>query len=358
MKKFQLPKRTKGATEGIQEVAASPTFSYREQFTRQAEELKKKMVIGPTPERVERPKNKTSLKPDGTLKGEVETLKTMKEGDAYSVDLTKKAQALESVRKPVFKRKSKADKALQAEPIEPVKDERESEDKQPTEAVACEDKKPATEGARRKLPLNRMESDLVGRGASAIRSAMASGEISRFRGNALLRELPADATEEVGIPKSTDMGKPLNGTVKNSVKIEQADDDKAFAYEGILDTEIGDEYNVKVKYSSTTPCKGSVEGLTLSFAKTIKAAVEDIGGLVADIQPARAGGYSVIFSQEEEEVPTTPWYALVTAKDNKDKILQVTIKSSASATAAEVRSYLEQQYGKENVLQVSNEKLQ
>lgn len=358
MKKFQLPKKTKSAKEGMEEVAVSPTFSYREQFTRQAEELKKKIVIGPTPERIEHPKNKTSLKPDGTLKGEVETLKPTKEEGAYSVDLTKRAQALEAVKKPVFKRKSKQDKTIQAEPVEPVKDERESEDKQPTEAVACEDKKPATEGARRKLPLNRMESDLVSRGASAIRSAMASGEISRFRGNALLRDVPSDATEEIDIPQSTDMGKPFAGTVSSRDTATQEDKNKAFAYEGIIDTEIGDEYNVKVKYSSTVPCRGSVEGLTLSFAKTIKSAMEDIGGLLTEIQPAKRGGYSVIFSQEEEQVPTVPWYALVTSKNDKNTILQVTVKSSVSATENEVRTYIEQQYGKENVLQVSKEKLQ
>lgn len=351
MKKYQLPKKVRSAKEGIQEVAASPTFSYREQFARQAEELKEKIIIGPTPKRIEHPKNKTSLKPDGTLKGEVETLEPMKEKDAYAaVDVTKKAQALEAVKKPVFKRKSKDDTTVQAEPIEPVKDERESEDKQPTEAVACE--------GRARLPLNRMEQDLVSRGPTAIRSAMASKQISRFRGNALLRELPADATEGVDIPKATDKGKPFAGTANSDIILEQSDEDKAFAYEGILDTEIGDEYNVKMKYSSKSPCRGSVEGLTLSFAKTIKAAIEDIGGLTTEIQPARAGGYAVIFSQQEEEVPTTKWYALMTAKQNKDSILQVTINASAAATENDIRTYLEKTYGKENVLQVSKEKLQ
>ena len=288
----------------------------------------------------------------------------MKEEDAYTVDLTKKAKAVnEAVRKPVFKHKSKQD-MIQAEPLEPVKDERESEDKQPTEAVACEEKTPATEGASRsRFPLNNMEADLMGQGASAVRAAMSRGEISKFRGRALLRDLPADATEGIEIPKSTDKGRPFKihsprGITDPATMYDRNDADKATAYEGIIDTEIGDEYNVPIKYSSTVPCRGSVEGLTLSFAKTIKSAMEDIGGLTADIQPARAGGYAVIFSQEEEEVPTTKWYALITSKEDDSKILQVTVNSSASASENDIRAYVESQYGKEHVLQVSKEKLQ
>lgn len=118
-----------------------PTTNFREDFTKQAKELKEKIGLGPTPERVEKPKNDLTLDKNGYLKGDIETVKEGKKSE--SIDLTEKAKAVnEGVKRPVFKRKSSTQPAepLATEPSksEPVKDERESEDKQPTEAVACE----------------------------------------------------------------------------------------------------------------------------------------------------------------------------------------------------------------------------
>ena len=129
-----------------------PTTNFRRDFTAQAEELKKKIGLGIAPERVEKPKNNTSLDSKGYLKGEVETTEEPKE-KSTTLDLTERAQAVnEGVKKPVFRRKSSAapKEPVPAEPLlaeqgvsAPVKDERESDDKQPTEAVACETDKPS-----------------------------------------------------------------------------------------------------------------------------------------------------------------------------------------------------------------------
>ena len=147
--KYRLPKKIVSAMEAtpanMYEVDHTahpstsfpiPTTNFKKDFLDLAEQLKAKVGLASAPKRVERPQNKTKLDGNGKLVGDIDTHEEA-EGEVERIDLTKKATSVyEGVKRPNF-RAARA-RRLTTEPEGPVKDERESEDKQPKEAVACE----------------------------------------------------------------------------------------------------------------------------------------------------------------------------------------------------------------------------
>lgn len=242
------------------------------------------------------------------------------------------------------------------EEVEVVKDERESEDKQPKEAVACESRFPV---------FNAREKDFIrAKDASGVRAAMASGAMSRVRGRQLLYMMgEKEATEDVEFPQATDMGKP----VEQPDVADAAPDDKtqakidcekgracSEAMEGFIDTEIGDNMGHQVTYTSKTPLAGQVNKLTKDAARLVAEALESHGISTRTLSAKEE--YSVLFTTAEQ-VPTAKWYALVTDKNDSQKVLQLTLTTSSNATPTEVEDYLRRIYGADGVLQVSPTKI-
>ena len=132
-----------------------PTTRFQTEFLQLAEELKEKVGLASPRKRVERPKNNTKLDSKGNLIGDVDTEEDG-DGEINRIDLKDKAKTVyegsqkakrgiinpelpekvvnESVKRPNFKKKSKKGEPSKEE----LKDERDSRDKQPKEAVACE----------------------------------------------------------------------------------------------------------------------------------------------------------------------------------------------------------------------------
>lgn len=155
MKKYKLPKQILIAKESADLYNVDPTAHpstsfpipttrFQTEFLDLAEQLKSKVGLAPAKKRVERPKNNTKLDKNGKLVGEVDTDEDL-DDKPVSIDLRDKAKTVyegtktlgnEAVKRPNFKRISKKSAKLESE--QPIKDEMESEDKQPKEAVACE----------------------------------------------------------------------------------------------------------------------------------------------------------------------------------------------------------------------------
>jgi hypothetical protein len=147
MKKYKLPKQILAAKESADMYQVDPTAhpstsfpipttKFQTEFLDLAEQLKSKVGLAPAKKRIERPKNNTKLDKDGRLIGEVETDEDL-DDKPVSLDLRDKARTVyEAAKRPNFKRVSKSQAKLESE--QPIKDEMESEDKQPKEAVACE----------------------------------------------------------------------------------------------------------------------------------------------------------------------------------------------------------------------------
>lgn len=490
-KKFSLPKRS--ATEastafdsGAQQNLMPAAFpldrtNLREDFVRQAKELKEKIVIGPTPVRVEKPKNDMTLKKDGTLSGTIEVVKDGKE--TIRVDLTDRAKSVkESVKRPVFKRKSKGsateeitdddvamviqeakaagydctdeddirnylgilgrdakeidalvsailsregsateelsgsevnelqvfystahpdDSGLlsfrmwlrqqlrQGRSFEQMKqdllnmisnpaavseglkseddqgvinDERDSTDKQPKEAVACESRFPA---------FNKRERDWVNSQDDAgVRRAVASGDLSRVRGNQLLSAMGAtEEIEEEFIPQAADAGAPLEQpsfeAKKEKYKYDISEEErrKLLASDGIaagesfqqkVTTYIESDIPCKVVYESTQPYKGRVTKIAKEDATQVKSLLEQFGAK-AEIVSAKED-CQVVFVKEDE-VQTMTWYALVLNKKDRSRVQQLTLTTNGGATQDEVSDYLKREYGNDGVLQVSATKI-
>ncbi|MCM1322801.1 MAG: hypothetical protein NC218_01310 [Acetobacter sp.] len=230
---------------------------------------------------------------------------------------------------------------------EPVKDERESQDKQPTEAVACESRFQA---------FNKREQGYIDSGdVSSVRTAMKNGSLSKVRGRQILYTMGAteDATEDVEFPQATDKGKPVDDAsadVAAKAKTRASQEE----IEGYIDTEIGDNLGCDVVYTSKTPIAGQVNKLTKETAIKVTKALEDFG-VSARVLSAKED-FSVLFTTEEQ-VPTIKWYALVTDKKDVTKVLQLTITASSSSTQAEVEQYLRNIYGADGVLRVSPTKI-
>ena len=469
-KKFTLPKKILSAKESATDATDNPTAAdsganqnlmpasfpldtpnVREDFRRQAAELKKKIGIGATPERLEKPKTTFYLKKDGTLGGEIISQK--QEDKSETLDLSKQASAVnEGIKRPVFTRKANRPVSSNETTVGTaskdsgiIKDERESKDKQPKEAVACEGKLPA---------FNNREQALINNGdEKAIRRAMANGTLSKARGRQILYTIGAveevssssagtpvfgaiidwlsdhktafadcvdyfnispdqdgeysqqqfaasgvsredvldwisehetladdynryfkvsatEGNEGVSIPKSTDMGTPLEQPVTEaekapvkgkwtipselSKKLVATDTPVKENLEAYIDTEIGDVYNCPVTYTSRAPLEGQISRLDKTTAQKIVSTLESIG--VKARMLAAKEEVSVLFT-EEEPVNTTKWYALVVNKNDPSRISQLTLTVNTIATETEVTDYLVGIYGKEGVLKVSPTKI-
>ena len=428
-KKFSLPKRH--ATEAVsptpQDSGANQNLmpsafpldrtNLRKDFTRQAEELKKKIVLGPTPTRVERPKNNLTLKKNGTLSGDIDSVKQT--GSGVTIDLTERAKAVkESVKRPVFRRKSTAKEEVAQQDVQDTEDilreveragydvtnqedvrkylemagvskedsdkfissvfesvpateevkseddtevtldERDSEDKQPKEAVACEARFPA---------FNKREKDWISsRDERGVRSAVAAGSLSRVRGNQILSSMGiTEEIEEDVFTKPTDAGEPLeqpSTEARRTHKLTDAEwqalvatDDKSMeSFQDKLTNAIESDIPCEVVYECNKPCRGKVTGVSKEDAERVKSVIESLGAK-AQIISAKED-CQVVFTQEED-VPTMKWYALVLNKKDPSRVQQLTLTTNGGATQDEVTEYLRREYGNEGVIRVSATKI-
>lgn len=450
-KKFKLP--TKSA---IENTVSNPTpaetgenqnlmpaafpldrVNHRDAFVEQAKQLKEKLVIGATPERVEHPKNNTSLDKEGFLKGDVETQKEGKE--TATIDLVDRAKSVtESAKDTASKRwvcmfedkeigtvyadteeeaykkmvetfpdypygkydgvayvfedgeaiaeeacateemteaelemaitdlesqwdyaddhnnhaeavrisdeierlRAMKDKVQKSSGV--IKDERESTDSQPKEAVACE--------AR---GFNKREQRLLQSGnPEEVREMMASGQLSRLRGHKILHAMgeSSSAGEDVVFSKATDAGTPIP-TPDTDVII----DDGSFETEdGRIDKYIAQNLPCRKVWKNKTSRTGSLEGMAISDAKTAKSILESWGYNAAVQVSANEG--VVVFSKEEA-LPTENWYAIVVDKANPNKLNQITLSATIGATYDEVFNFVAETYGKDLVKSVSKTQL-
>ena len=337
------------------------TTNFRRDFIEQAKQLKEKLVLGKTPERIEHPKNTYTLDSKGNLKGDMELVKET--GTTATIDLTKRAEAVnEGVKKPVFTRKSSvtetcsdkaenSDSTVNAEDSTvPVKDERESEDKQPKEAVACESRFPK---------FNRREQALVSAGdANAVRAQMKSGALSKTRGRQILYTMgateEAEEAQEVFTTAPADAGQVIENTAEDFTPSATC----CCKYHGeplmgIIDTEIGDEFDCDVAYTSKDPIEGQIVVKDKEVADKISGVFESLG-VKSKILSAKEE-YAVLFT-EEKDVPVAKWFALIKDKANPNKVSQVTLTVQEGANEEQIREYLLKTYSPEQIMSISDVK--
>lgn len=322
------------------------TTNLRRDFIEQAKQLKEKLVIGKTPERIKHPKNTYTLDSKGNLKGDMDLVKET--GTTVTVDLTKRAEAVnEGVKKPTFRRKpEKKDSAVF------IKDERESEDKQPTEAVACEARFPK---------FNKREQALVSGGdAKAVRARMKDGSLSKVRGRQILYTMGATEEEDEGADDAlfttapSDAGKVLDDAVDDfvptdtGVPLYKGDD-----LIGAIDTRVGDEFDVDVHYTSKDPLSGEVAVVNQAVANKVADVFESLG-LSSKVLAAKEE-YSVLF-KEGPNISSNRWYALVADESDKNKVSQVTLTVKEGASKEQVEQYLYKAYSPDRVVSVSDVK--
>ena len=448
-KKFKLPTRS-----AIEDTVSNPTpaetgenqnlmpaafpldrVNHRDAFMEQAKQLKEKLVIGATPERVERPKNNTSLDKEGFLKGDVETQKEGKDTD--TIDLVNRAKSVTESADNSTKRwvcmfddkeigtvyadseeeaytkmeetfpeynytkydgvayvfedgeaiaeeacateemtEEELDKAiadLEAQwdyaddhnnPTEAlrisveirklwdmknklqkssgvIKDERESTDSQPTEAVACE-----AQG------FNKREQALIQSGnPERVREMMASGQLSRLRGHKILYAMGevSPAGEDVTFSVATDAGTPISTPDAKAFV-----DDSFETEDGRIDKYIAQNLPCRKVWKNKAFRTGSLEGMTVSDAKTAKSILES-WGYNAAVQVSSNEGV-VVFSKEEP-LPTEHWYAIIVDKADPNKLNQITLSATIGATYDEVFNFVAETYGKDFVKSVSKTQL-
>ena len=269
------------------------------------------------------------------------------------------------------KLKAAMSKIKKSTPIAPTKDETESTDPQPKEAVAFEAGK-----------YNRRERVwLRNNDTKGITTAMNSGELARARGNYLLSRLKTSAIEEIDIPKASDKGKAIEkddvipATENKSAKRRPLSDipanvvDTAEDY-GIvsttaageefnslvaqIDTEIGDELDVEVSYESEKPVKGKIvfdPFATTELQQKAKGALEGMGLSVRHIAVKES---TILHFTAKEDITSKDWWALVATSPDKTKISQVSLSSENPATESATLAHLEKQYGKDSVYQLSS----
>ena len=448
-KKFKLPTRS-----AIEDTVSNPTpaetgenqnlmpaafpldrVNHRDAFMEQAKQLKEKLVIGATPERVEHPKNNTSLDKEGFLKGDVETQKEGKDTD--TIDLVNRAKSVTESADNSTKRwvcmfdnkeigtvyadseeeaytkmeetfpeynytkydgvayvfedgeaiaeeacateemtEEELDKAiadLEAQwdyaddhnnPTEAlrisveirklwdmknklqkssgvIKDERESTDSQPTEAVACE-----AQG------FNKREQALIQSGnPERVREMMASGQLSRLRGHKILYAMGevSPAGEDVTFSVATDAGTPISTPDAKAFV-----DDSFETEDGRIDKYIAQNLPCRKVWKNKACRTGSLEGMTVSDAKTAKSILESWGYNAAVQVSANEG--VVVFSKEEP-LPTENWYAIIVDKADPNKLNQITLSATIGATYDEVFNFVAETYGEDFVKSVSKTQL-
>lgn len=449
-KKFKLPTRS-----AIEDTVSNPTpaetgenqnlmpaafpldrVNHRDAFVEQAKQLKEKLVIGATPERVERPKNNTSLDKDGFLKGDVETQKEGKETD--TIDLADRAKSVtesaegkspkrwvcmfedkeigtvyadseeeaytkmvetfpeypygkydgvayvfedgevvaeeacaaegmseaeleiaitdleaqwdyaddhnnhaEAVRisDEIERLRAMKDKMQKSSGV--IKDERESTDSQPKEAVACE--------AR---GFNKREQRLLQSGnPEEVRGMIESGQLSRLRGHKILHAMgeSSPAGEDVSFSIATDAGTPISAPDVGVFM-----DDSFETEDGRIDKYIAQNLPCRKVWKNKTSRTGSLEGMAISDAKTAKSILESWGYNAAVQVSANEG--VVVFSKEEA-LPTENWYAIVVDKADPNKLNQITLSATIGATYDEVFNFVAETYGKDFVKSVSKTQL-
>lgn len=322
------------------------TTNLRRDFVDQAKRIKDLLVIGKTPERVENPKNTYTLDAKGNLKGEMELVKETGEAEE-TPDLVKRAEAvnegMEKGKKLIFKKKSSMECDGSKEII---KDERESEDKQPKEAVACEARFPK---------FNKREQDLISAGnPAAVRQQMRDGSLAKARGRQILYTMGAteedESVEDVFTTAPADAGA--------SIESEEEFVPAACAclhgqpLIGAIDTEIGDEFGCDVKYTSMAPVTGQIIVMDADTAKKIGLVLESFG--VKSHTVAAKEEFAVLF-QEEEVLPVTTWYALISDKINPNKVSQITLTIQDGGTEEQVKQYLSTKYSPEQIMSISKE---
>ena len=448
-KKFKLPTRS-----AIEDTISNPTpaetgenqnlmpaafpldrVNHRDAFMEQAKQLKEKLVIGATPERVERPKNNTSLDKQGFLKGDVETQKEGKDTD--TIDLVNRAKSVTESADNSTKRwvcmfddkeigtvyadseeeaytkmeetfpeynytkydgvayvfedgeaiaeeacateemtEEELDKAiadLEAQwdyaddhnnPTEAlrisveirklwdmknklqkssgvIKDERESTDSQPTEAVACE-----AQG------FNKREQALIQSGnPERVREMMASGQLSRLRGHKILYAMGevSPAGEDVTFSVATDAGTPISTPDAKAFV-----DDSFETEDARIDKYIAQNLPCRKVWKNKAYRTGSLEGMAISDAKTAKSILESWGYNAAVQVSANEG--VVVFSKEEP-LPTENWYAIIVDKADPNKLNQITLSATIGATYDEVFNFVAETYGEDFVKSVSKTQL-
>lgn len=214
-----------------------PTTTFQKDFLNLAEQLKEKVGLAPTPKRVVNPINNTKLDSNGNLVGEVET-QEIPEDKPVTIDLAEAAKAVtEGIKRPNFK-KLQPHKVTEP-PTEPIKDERDSTDKQPTESVACE--------ASWKS-INRMEQQLL---SSEDREGIRRKIHSKARQSFLLDKI---ATES-GATEGEDKDESSSLITDNENKQVNYYVYKFFEDGSLLNTAFTDIYPASGDYSKTeVPC--------------------------------------------------------------------------------------------------------
>lgn len=449
-KKFKLP--TRSAIEGS---VSNPTpaetgenqnlmpaafpldrVNHRDAFMEQAKQLKEKLIIGATPERVEHPKNDTSLDKKGFLKGDIETQKEGKGTDTVDlVDRAKSVTESKDGKSPklwvcMFEDKeigtvyadteeeayakmeetfpeydyskydgvayvfedgeavadeacateemteAQLDKAISdleakwdyaddhnnhAEAVRisdelerlramkdtmqkssgVIKDERESTDSQPKEAVACE--------AR---GFNKREQRLIQSGnPEEVRGMMASGQLSHLRGHKILHAMgeASPAGEDVSFSVPSDAGTPIS-----TPEVKSYAGDSFETEDERIDKYIVQNLPCRKVWKNKSSRTGSLEGMAVSDAKTAKSILESWGYNAAVQVSANEG--VVVFSKEET-LPTENWYAIVIDKADPNKLNQITLSATIGATYDEVFNFVAETYGKDFVKSVSKTEL-
>ena len=222
-----------------------------------------------------------------------------------------------------------------------IKDERESTDSQPKEAVACEGN-----------GFNKREQRLLQSGnPEEVRGMIESGQLSRLRGHKILHAMGelSPAGEDISFSVATDAGTPIS-----TPDAEVFDNDSFEKEDGRIDKYIAQNLPCRKVWKNKASRTGSLEGMAVSDAKTAKSILESWGYHAAVQVSANEG--VVVFSKEEA-LPTENWYAVVVDKTDPNKLNQITLSATIGATYDEVCNFVAENYGREYIKSVSKTQL-